>query len=370
MNRPKKLIFAVTNDLNYDQRMSRICTSLSKAGYQVTLIGRNMPASVPLAPQLFHQHRISCFFSKGFAFYAEYNIRLFFFLLFQKCDLVGAVDLDTAIPCRLLARLKRILFVYDAHELFCEMKEVVNRPNIYRTWKGIEKWVMHNTEYAYTVNHHIADELENLYGRSVAVIRNLPLKNYGPASVAPSEDRYILYQGAVNEGRCFESLIPAMKHVPCRLVVCGNGNFMDQAQLLTRQHGLEHKISFTGWLRPQDLLSYTRQAFIGVNIIENNGRNNYLSLSNRFFHYIQSALPQVCVSYPAYREIVDQYECAHLVDDTDAGSIAYALNLLLMDNERYNRIRDNCIRAREVLNWENEEQKLLSFYHHIFQSER
>jgi hypothetical protein len=35
-----KIIFTVTNDLNFDQRMQRICSTLSNAGYEVELVGR------------------------------------------------------------------------------------------------------------------------------------------------------------------------------------------------------------------------------------------------------------------------------------------------------------------------------------------
>ena len=73
------LIFTVTTDLTYDQRMIRICTSLANAGYNVTLVGRKLKASLPLTTQPFLQKRLFCFFEKGKLFYAEYNIRLFFF---------------------------------------------------------------------------------------------------------------------------------------------------------------------------------------------------------------------------------------------------------------------------------------------------
>src|SRR5690242_13208129 len=43
-----KIVLTVTNDLNYDQRMIRICSSLASHGYQVLLVGRKMHASPPL----------------------------------------------------------------------------------------------------------------------------------------------------------------------------------------------------------------------------------------------------------------------------------------------------------------------------------
>ena len=47
----KRIIFTVTNDLRYDQRMQRICTTLSAEGYEVALIGRQLTSSIPLQPQ-------------------------------------------------------------------------------------------------------------------------------------------------------------------------------------------------------------------------------------------------------------------------------------------------------------------------------
>src|SRR6266498_4961980 len=117
-----RLVFTVTNDLSYDQRMIRICTSLSLAGYHVTLIGRKQKKSIRLQPERFYQKRLSCFFEKGKAFYVEYSLRLFLLLLFKRADLICAIDLDSIMPCYFVSKLKRSRRVYDAHELFCEMK--------------------------------------------------------------------------------------------------------------------------------------------------------------------------------------------------------------------------------------------------------
>ena len=56
----KRLVFTVTNDLNYDQRMIRICTSLNNAGYQVLLIGRD--SDNPLIKKQYAQKKTSLFF--------------------------------------------------------------------------------------------------------------------------------------------------------------------------------------------------------------------------------------------------------------------------------------------------------------------
>ena len=102
----KRITFTVTNDLSYDQRMQRICTSLVKAGYDVLLVGRKLNDSVVLKKEAFKQKRLYCFFKKGFLFYAEFNLRLFFSLLFIKTDAVCAIDLDTILPCYFISALR------------------------------------------------------------------------------------------------------------------------------------------------------------------------------------------------------------------------------------------------------------------------
>ena len=205
----KRLVFTVTNDLTFDQRMIRICTSLANAGYHVLLVGRKMKDSVPLKKMTFDQKRLHCFFSKGKLFYAEFNLRLFIYLLLTRFDLVCAIDLDTILPSLWVSVIRRKKRVYDAHELFCEMKEIVQRPAIYRIWKTIEKKTVPSFDLGYTVNEPIAKEFRKMYDREYGVIMNAPVLR--PLAIPEKKEKYILYQGAVNEGRSFETLIPAMK---------------------------------------------------------------------------------------------------------------------------------------------------------------
>lgn len=359
----KRLVFGVTNDLNYDQRMIRICTSLASAGYSVTLVGRCWRNSPPLGLRPFNQKRLFCFTKKGKLSYLEYNLRLFFFLLFHKTDAVCAIDLDTILPFYFVSRIKRLPRIYDAHELFCEMKEVVTRPRIYNIWKRVERFTVPKFRYGYTVNRPIAREFEKLYGVQYAVIRNVPLLQ--PLIIPVKTEKYLLYQGAVNEGRSFETLIPAMQYVNARLIICGDGNFMRQAHELVQQYRLENKVIFKGRLLPDELQQYTRQAWMGITIFENTGLSNYYSLGNRFFDYLHAGLPQVCVNYPAYKEINNQYDVAVLIDDLYPPAIAGAVNELLHNEALYTSLQQNCLKARQVFNWQEEEKKLLDFYKHI-----
>lgn len=356
-----KIIFTVTNDLTYDQRMHRIAGTMAEEGYEVLLVGRKRKESIELTTQVFRQKRLGCFFEKGFLFYTEYNLRLFFFLLFQKADIICTIDLDTILPVYFVTAIKKQKRVYDAHELFTEQKEVITRPLIHSFWLAVERFAVPRFRSGYTVNGFIADELCKRYHVKYAVIRNLPRLTTLPVQLEQKE-KWVLYQGSVNEGRCFETLIPAMKDVNARLVICGKGNFFEQVVALVKQHQLESKIEFKGYIKPGELLALTPGAYIGLTLFESEGMNQYHSLANRFFDYPMAGIPQVCVNYPEYAAINQQYTVAYLINDTSAETIATALNNLLSDTVLYEELRLNCLRARNMLNWENEKQTLLDFY--------
>ena len=360
----KHIYFTVTNDLTYDQRMQRICTSLAENGYVVTLVGRKLATSLPLTEKKFRQKRIHCWFTKTKWFYAEYNIRLFFFLLFKKMDAICAIDLDTILPCLKISRWKRIPRIYDAHELFTEMKEVISRPSVQKAWMKIEKKTVPKFKWGYTVSESIAEEFNRRYNVHYKTIRNVPVLH--PLLQTLPGERFILYQGAVNEARGLEYLVPAMQWVNSKLVICGDGNFMLQLKKIISNYKLEEKIEFTGMLSPDKLSEFSQKAYIGIAVPEKEGLNQYLALPNKLFDYIHAGLPQITVDYPEYQKINNQFEVVVLLDDISPKKIAEAINNLLSDDVLYNRLKENCIKARGELNWQQEEKKLIRFYQSVF----
>jgi glycosyltransferase involved in cell wall biosynthesis len=360
----KHIVFTVTNDLSYDQRMQRICTSLAKAGYCVLLVGRKLKHSLPLKQGTFRQKRLRCFFNKKFLFYTEYNLRLFFYLLFIRMDAVCAIDLDTILPCLFVSSLRNKRRIYDAHELFTEMKEVITRPGIKKMWLRIEKYAVPKFAKGYTVSLSIADELKRRYNVSYAVIRNLPLQK--PLIKAIAKEKIVLYQGAVNEARGLENLVDAMQHIDATLHIYGHGNIYGKIKALIKQTGQEDKIFLKGKVLPEKLQAITGQAYIGINLVEPLGLNQLYSLSNKFFDYIQAGIPQLTMNFPEYKKINELFHVAVLADTVETNEIAEKLNLMLLDPVLYGHIKNNCLHARDGLHWEKEEEKLVSFYNNFF----
>ena len=355
-----RIVFTVTNELHYDQRMIRICHSLFDTGFDVELVGVRFSSSVPLRTRSFHQKRLKMLFKKGVAFYAEYNIRLFFYLLFKKFDTVCCIDLDTMLPAYYISVLRKKQRVYDAHEYFSQMKEIVRRPRVYKVWHFIEKKFVPKFQIGYTVSESIAREFLKLYGVQYEVIRNMPMKEEFELQV--KEEKILLYQGAVNEARGFEFLIPAMKRVAIPLHIYGDGNFLAQTEKLIEDNELTGKVFLKGKLAPPALQEITSRAYIGINLVENTGLNQYYSLANKFFDYIHHGLPQVTMDFPEYRKINDQFEVAILIKNLDDNSVSEAINQLLNNEGFYQKLQQNCLAAREKYCWQKEEIKLNNLY--------
>ncbi|XZF14319.1 glycosyltransferase [Chitinophagaceae bacterium MMS25-I14] len=364
MSRKKHIVLTVTTDPNFDQRMIRICTSLHNAGYDVTLIGRERPISKPLIGQPFKQVRIRQNRDSGKLFYVQYNTKLFFRLLFRKMDAICAIDLDTILPVYYISKLRRKPRVYDAHELFTEMEEVVTRPSTQKMWYWIEKHTVPDFKYGYTVNKSYVDEYRRMYGVDYAIVRNATVLK--PLTVPEKKQKYILYQGAVNKGRCFEQLIPAMLQVDAHLIICGEGNFYKDAQQMVRDLKLEDKVSFKGFLPPNELQEYTLNAWVGITLFVATSRSNELSLANRFFDYMHHGVPQLAARYPEYENINSEYEIATLLDTITPDTVAAALNRLLQDEAYYRKLQENCLNARKVYCWQEEEKRLLAVYEKLF----
>lgn len=355
--------------------MQRICASLARAGYAVLLVGWQRPASVPLGPQPYAQHRLRGWFQHGKLFYLEYNLRLLFFLLGQRAAAWACADLDAALPTWLRARLGGQPFVYDAHELFTEVPEVVARPRVQRTWQWVENFIVPRARLRYTVGSALARLFEARHsGCSFAVVRNVPAGKEEtadePLASAPGQPSTLLYQGALNVGRGLAELLAAMPQVSARLVICGEGDC--SAALRRQAAGLDllasGLVEFKGYVLPTALRALTARATVGIMLLEHTGLSYYYSLANKFFDYVQAGIPQLCIDFPEYRALNAQYEVAELVPDLAPATLAAALNRLLPGGQpgpRYYELAANCRRARTEWNWQREEKTLVQLYRRL-----
>jgi hypothetical protein len=389
-----RLVFAVTTDLNYDQRMQRVCASLVQAGYDIEIVGWQRPTSLGLNVQPYKQHRLRGWFQQGKLFYLEYTIRLFWYLLRRQADVWCCVDLDTALPMWVRSVIGNQLFVYDAHELFTEVPEVVNRPRVQRIWQWVEDFIVPRTRLRYTVGPSLARLFEQRHpGYPFAVVRNVPVGGHhnerlsreahpvaeeveASAVVMLSYEHQVapvpilLYQGVLNVGRGLAQLLEAMPLVPARLLICGEGDCSAELRQQAQRLGLlaTGQVEFRGYVLPAELRQLTAQATVGIMLLENTGLSYYYSLANKFFDYVQAGVPQLCIDFPEYRALNAQHEVAALVPDLAAATLVAGLARLLPDGQPgayHQQLAANCRRARTEWNWQQEEKVLVALYQQL-----
>lgn len=357
----RRIIMAVSNDLATDQRVQRVAQSLTNAGFSVTLIGRKLKTSMPISFS-YKTVRFSLLATRGPLFYALLNWRIFWFVLFQKFDAAVANDLDTLVGVALATKLRRRKLVYDSHELFTELPELVNRPKTKRIWQTIERIFVPKVDAAYTVCQSIANIYNSLYNKNFAVVRNVP--QYINAQSPERQKNVLMYQGALNVGRGIDLMIETMRLLPnCELWIAGSGDVEQQLRAQANAQTDGGKVVFLGKLSPSELRTYTNKATIGLSLEEDLGLNYHYALPNKLFDYIQARIPVIVSNLPEMRAIVEQYKIGTVLTNRTPQALAQTVEQMLQISDTYT---NNISLAASELCWQNEEKTLIDIYNQLW----
>ena len=356
----KKILISVTNDLSTDQRVDKVCNTLYKNGFEVCLIGRKLKESSSLNRK-YKTKRISLVFNKGFLFYAEYNFRLFFVLLFSKKNLLLSNDLDTLLPNYLVSVLQNKKLVYDSHELFPEIPELVHKPFAKKCWSNLERWILPKLKHSYTVCESITEFYSKKYGSNFKVIMNLPNKKdieLDNFTFETKGKKIILYQGAINIGRGLEMMIDTMSFLDnCLLVIIGYGDIIDELKNKVASKNLINSIYFLGKISPEKLHKLTPLADLGISVEEDLGLNYRFALPNKIFDYIQAEVPILVSNLPEMKRIVENFNIGETIKNRAPKELSNQIKKLLTKS-----YSEELKEAKEKLIWENQEEKLLSIF--------
>jgi glycosyltransferase involved in cell wall biosynthesis len=361
----KHIIFAVTNDLTHDQRMQRICTTLTDAGYTVTLIGRMRSSSVNTDHTGYAQIRLNCRFQKGVLFYLEYQIKLLYWLCTHRYDIISSVDTDTLLACTLAAIVRQVPLVYDSHEYFTEVPEVKNRIFVKHIWRTIENICMPITVKRYTVSHALAQIFTIHHQLKFDIIFNAP--NFIQSSSAHNDTNNmftLVYQGDINPGRGIDTAINAISKLDAHLLIIGDGPELNAMKELTQQLNVSHKVTFAGYQPYDEMQRLTSRCDIGLNLLDAESLSYYYSLSNKFFNYIHARIPQLCADFPEYRLINAQYPVAMLVNNS-VEELIIAVNLLMHNTSQLHQMCEACHQAAQHYSWQHMQPKLVNIYDSI-----
>jgi glycosyltransferase involved in cell wall biosynthesis len=372
----KRVFISVTSDLVTDQRVRRAATALNEAGYEVVVVGRQLKNSSALSEKGYQIVRFKLWFERGVMFYTAFNLRLFFFLLFKKIDILLSNDLDTLLPNYLISKIKFIPLVYDSHEYFTEVPEIQHRPFVKTTWQAIERLTVPKLKYAYTVNNSIAKLYFDKYHIHFDVIRNVPIKI--PFSTVskeelrkelqlPKDSFIVILQGAgINIDRGAEEAVQSMKYVQdVLLLIVGDGDVVSALKQTVKDEKLEDKVHFYPKQAMHELMRYTQAADLGLTLDKDTNLNYKFSLPNKIFDYIQAGIPILASNLPEIKNIIETYQIGEIILDHTPATIAKAIEEIKINSFQVTTWHNNLQRAQQELNWSHEKEKLIALFHKV-----
>jgi len=356
-----KVLVSVFNNLSTDQRVEKVCRTLSENGFAIELIGNNWGG----LPDLRRDYPVSRIILKSKILryaYVEFQWKLYKELL-KKADqhtILLSNDLDTLLPNYMVSKKLNLPLVYDSHEIFTEMPSVNGRftQNI---WRSLESFIAPKLKFMMTASESYADWFHKTYGiERPVVVQNFPLKSGNPQDYSiVNSPKVIIYQGVINPSRGLDKLIREMHKIEnAELWIAGDGPKKKEFQELTKNLGLDNKVKFIGKILPEKLREITQKADLGVSIEENNGLSYYFSMPNKISDYIQARIPVVVSDFPEMRKVADHFKAGEKIRDYN--ELAQQIQLVL--NNGKHSYKDALNQAASQLCWENEENRLLGLF--------
>jgi glycosyltransferase involved in cell wall biosynthesis len=377
MTRKVRIVATVISDLVTDQRVHKVCTSLSNNNYDVFLIGSKRSKSLPMNPRKYKTDRIALLFQGGFLLYAEFNLRLFFKLLFCKADIFLGNDLDVMPATWLVARLKNKPIVYDTHEYFLGMPELKGRHFVQKVWTAVERFIFPRLQYVYTICQSFCDLYEKDYGKKLWFIRNVPFLQFSEThdhdqlkaeidKKIPRGKHLLIFQGAgINVDRGAEELVMSTKYLDpekFHFLLVGGGDIFHVVEKIIADNNLNDRITIIPKVPFEVLRHITKQAELGFTVDKPNNINHIYGLPNKIFDYLHAGVPVLSTRLIELESIIEKYDVGTFLENNEPQHIAERVNFIFDHPELLEKWKKNSENVKKDMNWENEEKTLLEIY--------
>jgi glycosyltransferase involved in cell wall biosynthesis len=369
-----KVISLLVTNFKNDNRVYRMAKSLSQSGFPTTVVA--WKKGDVLEKENFNGvdvERITIGSGRwkrsnifiGAIQYFEFAFRAL--KKYRSADVWHCNDYE-AFLIGVLAKIARpkLKLVYDCHEL-----------ESHRNGKGafmrfairiLEKLFIPWTELVITVSPSIQEFYMKSYNlKDVALVRNLPNEmnvthsNTLREKLGISDDRMVfLYQGMLGKGRGIEVLIEAFKvrkTQDAALVFMGFGELKASIEACASTN---ENIFFVPAVSYAEIPLYTGSADVGVNSVEPTCLSYEYSLPNKLFEYIQSEIPVLTNSLRDCAALVNEFQVGRVISSWNSETINVVVDEML--KEDLSVYQSNLKSAKKILNWEVEEQVLISAY--------
>ncbi|MFJ7726432.1 glycosyltransferase [Neobacillus sp. NPDC097160] len=289
--------------------------------------------------------------------------------LWKNYDIYHSNDLNTLLQGFICSkvRIKKRTFIYDSHEVQTSRTGYDSR-----IYGFLEAVLIKRIDAMIVENHTRAKFNEELYGFYPYVVYNYPEIQREDGNDHPflqqqlglaENEKILLYQGGIQTGRGLEKLIQAAPlFKEGTLVFIGDGRLKADLKRMVDQMDLHHRVKFIPKVPLTELPKYTRNAYLGFQVLNNVCFNHYSASSNKLFEYIMSGVPIIGCSFPEIKKVVEGEGVGLCIDSHDPLSIAAGVNYLLGSDVEYQNMKIRCAAAKEKYNWTNEKVNFLNVY--------
>jgi glycosyltransferase involved in cell wall biosynthesis len=187
-----------------------------------------------------------------------------------------------------------------------------------------------------------------------------------PAATYPVDGRKIVvHTGNIVDTRHLPELVEAIAGLPnVALVLMGDGPLRGQLMAQAQSLGMSDRLVIVPPVPPEAVAPTLAQADVAAVLTTSTITNHNMTIGNKFFEAIAAGLPLVTGPNVEIAQLMKQYDLGIVCNPGDPASIAEAIQTLLQP-DRQAHYRASAQRAREVLNWEHQEQGLLALYEQV-----
>ena len=403
----KKVLMMVYGFVPDDPRVITEARTATKSGYQVDAIGIGFPSGysgdysrdniqisiVPIINSVSHIPKGIVQLIRGklpqqrdaFPVPPRSNIisLMFFYLwilrltLFKRYDLVHAHEHQTMPIGWLLATLKRLPWVYDAHEHVPENRAYFNT---FKSRMAIrtESFFIRRANTVITVGSRLASDLETRGVKQVVIIGNWkPLEKYA-ATTEVVEAKRLAYQlkrfelivsffGVLNEERQVNIMIDAIKQTPqVGLLIAGKGDLRDMVIAASQE---SPNIIWLDWLPYDQVPLHILLSDVIYGCLQSDEGNARYMAPNKLFDAFAAGKAMIATrDIGEIGQILADEEAAILLDEVTPQTVQAAFIRLIEDQTLLEQLQSNARAASQKYNWGVAEERLNALYSKLIEA--
>jgi len=278
-----------------------------------------------------------------------------------EVDAIVANDLETLPLALKLAQDKKIKVYFDAHEY--SPKEFDGNFMFDYFLADYHYYLcetyLPSLDIMTTVCQGIADEYKKVFGVNCRVLTNtLEYADLMPQETN-SEHIKIIHHGGINTSRKIENMIQLVgekldKKFQLDLMLVNNAS--DSMNSLQAWVDKYPNVRIIAPVPMREISEVINQYDIGLYLLPPGSFNNFFSLPNKIFEFIQGRLAIAIWPSIEMKRVVDEHQLGLVADDFTIDAMADKLNNLTVED--LNKFKKNSHKAAKIYNAENNAEQL------------